>query len=1001
MTFHRRSAASIVALLLAMSAGCSDATPGEMNEAPTVDAATGDEGEQAFTPLGDLTVDTGVSNDGPLAGELVQVFCTVGGLAPGQAPPTTRWELYDDPPGVTQEPLVEGDFVTFYTTGTYKARCVIEATGWTDPTAVKLYVGPGEALNVDTVVTPDVLAAGETAEVSCSGEDAWGNAIELGWNILITPAGPEPGIPDGMVSANFKVKALSIGTYDVACAQVAGKTDPTPVLVWVSHGLPHKLVTELDDDTIVAGTSTGISCRAEDKWGNEVPDLPMTVNVPSKLSLDGFAITGTVTGKYTLKCVPAALDWTSFVLEHDVLKVIPDVPITLEIVPQPPAPYYPTFEVVQLVVLAHDQYENPIVDPEVDPIELWPEDAPHSTPSATSFIFFEEGTYTLTTRITEIPDLEASVEVFIEGDPPSVTVIYPQRAATIVGSKPSVTVEGLANDTIAGVASVRVNGQEAALHGDGTWTAIIIPKWGLNVLKVEAEDDSEKVTTVIQSFYFAEKYYPLDPEIPFVGDSIKVWLDDQFIDDGVHNPTHPDDLATILEAVLAAFDLNGALPSGMPVGGGYEVSLYNLSMNPPKLNLDPIWGGLKIYVEIKNLHIDIALKGECKVLGIDLCPDFSGSIEIGKLNLEADLLAAAQNADLQVLLTNPDVQIEAFDIDVDGILGWLFDWLLDFIVGLFTSTIEAAFEDQLADALGDTLVDIFDALALSETFEIAAPLPGMDDITLTLETQVHSLAFTPDGGRLGLGARLDGTKKVPQNILGSIARGSCVKGYPVNWQVPGQNNYEVAIYDDFLNLALASIWYSNVLNLSLDKEDMAGLLGEGGTEDFPLPVDDITLDLTWPLPPIVNGCDPSGVVILQLGDLFVDMDLFSLLFDEGLGEIGVYLSVEVSAELVMTEGDEGTELGIQILDMERLDFHWAYVPDVFIGAEEALEDIIKDQLIASLLEDLKAEPLGGFAIPELDLVSVSPYFPEGSVLVPVVENLSRDGGHTLLEGYLE
>ncbi|MEE2780440.1 MAG: hypothetical protein VYE15_07945 [Myxococcota bacterium] len=957
---------------------------------------------QGWTPVAELTVNTGVSSDGPVAGNPIQVVCLVEGLAEGQPEPATRWEIIESPPNLMWEPLVEGNSLTLRTAGIYQVQCTLQETDWSDPTPAKVTVGPGPPLSPETTVTPEDLVAGDTAQVTCEGIDAWDNPVADGWEILVTPGGAVPGPPNGLLESGGLLKAISAGTYDVACGTGPDSMDATPAEVEVAHGLPTTIITDLGQDAIMAGTSTSISCRAEDKYGNEVPDLPMSISLPTYVSLQGFDITSTVTGKYGVKCVPSGLEWNAFDLVQAILEVLPGPPVSLSVIPQPVKPFYPSFEFIHLIALAYDSYDNPIPDVEIDPLEVGPEGTIFKNPEPLTLMFYDEGLYSVTARLTEAPEIYADLELAIEGDPPSIAVTWPPRGATLVGSKPSLTLEGVANDTISAVASVRVNGSEAEIHPDGTWSKIIIPVWGLNVLNIEAEDEAEQVTKIVQSFYFAEQYYPQEPTVPFIPDALKLWLDKQVIDDGVHDPSHPNDLATVLEAVLASLDLNEITGDEIDVGSGYAAYLANPSMNPPKLRLEPIWGGLHLQVDLKNIAIDVELKGECEVLGIDLCPDLSGNIEIGKLRLDSDLFAAADDAVMNISLENSHVEIESFDIDVDGILGWLFDWLLDFVVDIFTGDIEDAFEDQLGEVLGDTLIDAFEALALSEAVELPELLPGMGPVTMTLETRIHSLAFSPDGGQLGLGGRLDTVKKVPHSILGSIARGSCLKGYPVQWSVPGSNPYEVAFRDDFLNQILGSLWLNGIVNLDLNQAEMGELLGDGGTDGFPLPVDDLTLSLDWLLPPILNGCDPSGVLVLQIGDLFVDLDLFSPLFEDGVGELGVYLALEIEAEVILEEFDNGEQaISIQILGLKDVQYHWAQVPEIFQGAEGDLETLLEEELLESLLEDLGEEPIGNIVVPEFDLGGLGGSDAEAPPLHPVVEDLSRTGGHTLLQGYLE
>ncbi len=976
------------------ASACSDATEGQ-HQADVGASDVEQELPPKETPLEQLSVETGVSKDGPAAGEQVQVFCTVQGLADGQEAPATRWEIFQAPEGASP-PTLQGEHVVFETAGEYRVRCQIEATGWTDPTPSKVLVHPGVAVEITTAVSPSVLKAGQTATATCHGVDAYGNDIEDGWLVLIASGGAAPGPDGGLVEANFAIKALSVGTYIVVCAQKGGATDDAPVLVTVEHGLPYRLVTTLGSPSIVAGHDTSVACHAEDKHGNVVPDLPMAIDLPSSLGLLGLKVTGTTAGKFNVRCVPVGLDWGAFVIDGALLEVLPDAPVTLALQAQPPKPFFPVYELVQIQVIAHDQYGNLVPDAPVLPLEVSP-DQDHKKQSATSFLFYVEGYYLITGRLENDPSVVATLELAIEGSPPAVTVLHPLRGATIQNSKPSLTVEGIANDTIAGIAAVRVNGQPAKLNEDGSFTRIIIPQWGLNVLKVEAEDDSGSVTTITQSFYFAELWYPLKPELPFIPDALKVWLAKDFIDDGVHNPTHPDDLATILEGVVASFDINSALPPKIEVSGDYDLKMSNFKMNPPKLSLTPKYGGLGVYFEAKNASMKLKLEGECKVLGVDLCPDLSGSISIDKLKLWADLLASAANAVLNVSLANPKVELEYIDVNIDGILGWLFDWLIDFVVNIFTGTIEDAFEDQLAGQLEDTLGGLLESLALSETFEMEPLMPGMPPLSLTLDSRIHSLAFTPDGGRLGLGARFLASQQVPHTILGSIGRGTCVKGYPISWSLPGASEFEVGLFDDFLNLALTALWYSGVTNLTLDESS----LGDEGLDLGGLPIDSITITTDFLLPPILNGCDPSGIVKLQIGDLFVDVELESFIFGDQPGKMGVYIAAELSAELVMIPTDEGDAIAIVPLGLDTLEYHWAYVPEAFEGAEEALEELLEAQLIDGVLADMLGKPLGNIVVPELDMHSMSPMFAEGTVIVPIVEALTRQGGHTFMQGYLE
>ncbi len=999
-----------------VSAGCSNATEGTTQEPVVSESDPGGAESSATeatpepsaptaptpTPIDELTVNTAVSDPGPSAGQLVEVTCNVEGLAVSQDAPETHWELYSQPDELLHEPEIDGDVLTLKSAGEYQVRCILTETSWIDPTPAKIHVHPSAALSVETTVEPDLLAAGTTGVVLCEGEDEYGNIIEDQWDILVAPGGSDPGIEGGLLEANGIVKGVTVGTYEVTCAQFDGTIDESPAGVTVEHGQPYRIVAILGDDQIVAGHTTSLTCRAEDKWGNLVPDLPMAVDMPANLTLQGLSVTGTITGKYAVKCVPQALDWTLFVLDPAILEVLPDVPVALEAELSPPKPFFATYELMQVLVTARDQYDNPVPDAVVAPLEvdadpfLWKETQP------LALLFKEEGIFTITVSLEDWPSIDTTIEVHIDGAPPSITVTHPLRGATVQNSKPSVTIEGLANDTITEVISVTVNGQEADIHDDGTWTLIMIPKWGLNVIEVIATDEQGLETAVLQSFYFAELYWPMDPQPETVPDSIKTWLDDKFIDDGDHNPTHPDDLATILEMTAAGLDLGAALgaSNGTDVGLGYELQLKSVTFNPPQLNLLPMYGGLHLNMKVKNLKIDLELEAECKVLGIDLCPDFGGSAGAGVIIMDVDMLASAKNGQTTLAIVNPQIELQALDVDIDGILGWLFDWLIDFVVNIFAGTIEDLIEDQVGAMFDDILQELTEALEITETLELDAPLPGMDPISLTLETGIWSLNFTPEGGRLGLGARTLSTKKVPQTIHGAISRGTCVKGYPTGWQVPGESAFEVGLLDDFANLLLTTVWYQGILNLELDSETIAELMGEGAGADSPLPFDDLALETQMMLPPILNGCDPDGLLLLELGDAYVQIDIVSPLFG-GQGTIGVFLSVVASAEILLTETDEGPAIALQFYGIDEMHYSWELVPELFEGNEEALEILIEQELLGAILEDMTGTPLIEIPIPEIDLYDLSPLFGQGVVIDPAIEDLLREGGHTLIQGYLE
>ena len=254
---------------------------------------------------------------------------------------------------------------------------------------------------------------------------------------------------------------------------------------------------------------------------------------------------------------------------------------------------------------------------------------------------------------------------------------------------------------------------------------------------------------------------------------------------------------------------------------------------------------------------------------------------------------------------------------------------------------------------------------------------------------------------MGLASRVSTAKQVPYTVHGAIARGTCALGYGVNYTLPGSSEFEVALHDDLINQLLTAMWYTGGLEVTLDPDTVGEMLGGGGLDGFPLPVDGFGVRLSLQLPPIVNGCDPSGYLRVEIGGLFIELTIDSPLFPEDDNMIGIYASLALGGEISYTPTDEGTLIAVNVYGLEQIDYHWEFVPSFFAGNEALLEDLLEEQLLGDTIDGLFTEPLGNFLVPHLDLGSLSTLFPPGMVLKPEVELLTHLEGHTLLQGRME
>ena len=986
---------------------------GETADGPGVTGATtgprgGGDGDGGRTGgAGPLTVDTGVSDDAPAAGETVTVYCPVDGAPAGAPEPATSWSFLAQPNPLPFEAVVDGDQITFLTAGTYHLICRLSATGWTDPTPAVVHVGPGPAYEVDTEVVPDTLMAGQTAAVLCTGHDGWNNPVSSEWEVYTHGAGPDPGPDGGLVSVNQTVTGVVMGSYDVTCAHKSGKLDPAPARVTVGTGLPEKLITTLSHPVIKAGQASAVTCRAEDGYGNEVEDLPMSVDIPQVLGFQGFAVTGTLSGLYTITCVPVALQWADFSLVPAILEIQPAHAISFALKVVPPKPWFGVGEVMQLVVDAADQYGNPIVDATLAPLEIVPSGA-EELYEGLALAFVEEGVYDITASLATNPALFDTVTVAVEGAPPALNVVFPKRGAALVGSKPSVTVEGTAIDAVAGITQVLVNDQPANLDDDGTWTAPIVVKWGLNVLHVVAHDATGQTDELTQSFYFAEQYHPASGNAAYIPDGMLQYLSEQTVDDDIHTWGDPDDMATVLEQVLLMLNTLTLAPEPLEIGLGYELKIWNIWTSAPTLQLSPRDGGIDVEVVYSLWTMSAALENDCGDFFIDICPDVKGTMSVHDVETTGVLWAAATDGELVVELADVEASVGFIDLSIDGlglvldILGysswkWLIDIIIDIIANLFAGTIEGQLAGGLGDALETQFIQLLEDMTVHESYLTQPLLPGLGTASFQFDTELDSLAFSPDGGRVGFGARILSPGKVFQQneIPGSIGRGTCLKGYPLGFDLPGIHDFESAYRDDVSNGILHAVWRNGALNGALTPVAFPIAMGQGLLAIDDHPVTDFQLETLLSLPPILNACKDEDLTLIQVGDMYLGGTVTSTAFPGGSALIGAYLSFELTAGIALTDSDWQDTVGLLLGQLVDVRYHWEVLPEGYAEDPEPLEHLIEELFMKGLLWQALA-PLGNFPVHGLGFAESVP----GVTMAPQIDVLFRDNGHTATQGQL-
>ena len=572
---------------------------------------------------------------------------------------------------------------------------------------------------------------------------------------------------------------------------------------------------------------------------------------------------------------------------------------------------------------------------------------------------------------------------------PDIVVTYPPRGATLNGA-PAVGVTGTVTSLAGLITSFTVNGDQVPLGPGGSFTYSNPSVQGMNLLTFDAEDFLGGASHGARAYYWSPKWYPIDSPDPaqsMVKDGIMIFLGEEVWDDD--NTGDVDDIATIMTFYLSTLDLGSMITNpvstGSSAGCNYQVNVKNISYGAPSVDLDPINGGLHMYVLIPNFKADI----DIPTSGGFWCPDFDGDASATSITITTNVILSVDGAgQVTAAMQGADVSVNGLNVSLSGIWGFLLNWIIDFFEDTFTAELEAAFESQMSALIEDTLEEALGSLALDESIVMPPFLGSGPPVTLQISTGISSLTFTPQGGVLGLRAKVTAPKGISHAPLGSIGRFSCGVGSDTGLNFPKQGQLEMGLHDDFFNQLPFAMYWGGLFDLDVDMAELGADLSQYGLGDM-----DLTLDFL--LAPILTDCTPDGVQVIQIGDMRVDgvMDLYGAPV-----EMTMYASAEVEAELVVINGDAGKELSISLGEVRAMEVEITEISGALAGAEGVLVALVEDQLVGGLLDNLAGDALGSFPIPEIDLSGMLPGLPPGTGISIDIQNLLRIAAYTVLTG---
>lgn len=323
-------------------------------------------------------------------------------------------------------------------------------------------------------------------------------------------------------------------------------------------------------------------------------------------------------------------------------------------------------------------------------------------------------------------------------------------------------------------------------------------------------------------------------------------------------------------------------------------------------------------------------------------------------------------------------------IDLNSLIGSI----LDPITGLLTTVLPAVLNPLIEGFAGPLIAGLFDAIAIDTSFPVPPLLgerPGSYDIDFY--TDISTVDFTDDGGTIGLstGIYADKGDNLDRDPLGAIRRDGCLTGVEPALAWGWSPSVGIGIKTDVINAAFFGAWWTGYLNGPLPLD-----LGGAG---IPIPLDNVQLELSWLLPPVLNDCQKGGLA-LQVGDLFV-----TLTGDFSGSPVRVTMYADLGLAASFVTGADGLSLKVgqlQFADFEVIDEDAGALEEVF-----DLRALVEDVLPGLISNFLVGQEFGPFNLPPTDLSATNPNLPPGTTVGLGNLSVSTPGGYVVIGGDLE
>jgi hypothetical protein len=679
----------------------------------------------------------------------------------------------------------------------------------------------GEPVAVTSVVAATVPAGGSPA-VECWLIDEEDRQAPVPGEFAEVDFAPGDAFADG--PQDDEPIAVRAGDATARCrVPTLGLVEDEPSEFQIVAGPPHRVVTTVDRERIVAGESIAAACEVWDAWDNPIDDVAARLAVDpatAGMAIDGRSATVRQAGDYTAVCeVPGAGD-----LQGAPFTVDPDLPSTLLIARDPERIVYGQQEMVQLDTHALDRFGNEVpvamVGFTVFDGVLSAGDGEFQMPNCGSPPCTARVRATLTGSTYMDQEVSVTVPFTVQGDGPRIRCLGPGDASMI--DWPPGGTRFFAGQVPGEPAWVTVNGEPVTVGTDGRFETEVPVRFGMNFVDVESEDAFGTVNSRTCTFLLANQWAP---EHGFFNDSVSLALGQGAVDDG--DRTDLDSLADAVDRLVHSDGLREALENALrernPLVDWRKCFVLCVSARvnyvEDSLHIDGPHGvamtlvddGLRVRLDVRNAGLRISLAGTC---------NGTVTVDLPRLIIDATL-------DLRAFAGLPRVtvrevhEVSAPGFDVDASLGGfcsILNPILSLIDAFFSERrhLEAFARSFLEEGVDRMLADVIGSLGVRE-IGASFDVPRFDGTgTLPLDFALRLSSMDAQPGRLLIGT---GTQIRP----GTFTRGRSSLGVPLppgpvlhDPAVDATRTAAVAAHVALVNQVLHALWRGGFFDADLD-----------------------------------------------------------------------------------------------------------------------------------------------------------------------------------------